>query len=445
MASRDEEISPLAPQSHSSGFIREEAKEEDASSSSSSKSSMKSTLIHLGLNRYFFFETVANAFITLFTSSKQPRGVPTLPRISKLSKNVVRILGGNPSPLTLQGTNTYLVGSGEIRWLIDAGDGRKRCQYGNALRLAMREHKVKRLHGILLTHWHPDHAFGVDVVRKACGDARLQAFKMVRKEKGEMAVARRTEEEDENEDGQGKEKRRHYVDIRDGDVFKCVGATLVAMHTPGHAEDHVCFRLLGDEEDGGDAVFAGDCLMNGSTAEFEDLSAYSMSLGRLLEAFTRSNEKLSSMKSNNKSGSNGEREDTTTTTIQRARCYPSHGDVISDGERLTQAYLKHRISREKQFLRELTKFGQRGATLWELTRRVYGDIVGIVVLLMSCLKITKQHLEKMSKDGTVSVKRKESGNVFTTALSYLLAILSFGFFGASTKTRYVAVISNKHD
>ena len=61
----------------------------------------------------------------------------------------------------------------------------------------MREHKVKRLHGILLTHWHPDHAFGVDVVRKACGDARLQAFKMVRKEKGEMAVARRTEEEDE--------------------------------------------------------------------------------------------------------------------------------------------------------------------------------------------------------------------------------------------------------
>lgn len=119
--------------------------------------------------------------------------------------------------------------------------------------------------------------------------------------------------------------------------------------------------------------------------------------------------------------------------------------MISDGERLTQAYLKHRISREKQFLRELTKFGQRGATLWELTRRVYGDIVGIVVLLMSCLKITKQHLEKMSKDGTVSVKRKESGNVFTTALSYLLAILSFGFFGASTKTRYVAVISNKHD
>ena len=178
--------------------------------------------------------------------------------------------------------------------------------------------------------------------------------------------------------------------------------------------------------------------MNGSTAEFEDLSAYSRSLRKLLEAFEKSNE----TSSGKTKFSDSEREDA---TIKRAKCYPSHGDVITDGERLTQAYLKHRTSREKQFLRELTKFGQRGASVWELTRKVYGDIVGVVVLLMSCLKITKQHLEKMSKDGTVMVRRKESENPIMTILTYLMAILSLGFFGASATTRYVAVISNKTD
>ena len=408
-------------------------------SSSSSKVSTNafSMLAHLGINRHALFETVANALVGAFASGKQPKGLPELPRTTRLSKNVVRILGGNPSALTLQGTNTYLVGSGEVRWLIDAGDGRRKCGYGDALRTAMKEHKVKRLHGILLTHWHPDHAFGVSAVRKACGDERLQAFKMVRKEKGEIAVARRTDEDDGGEGKHTKERRRHYVDIRDGDVFKCTGATLVAMHTPGHAEDHVCFRLLGDDDEG-DAVFAGDCLMNGSTAEFEDLSAYSRSLRKLLEAFEKSNE----TSSGKTKFSDSEREDA---TIKRAKCYPSHGDVITDGERLTQAYLKHRTSREKQFLRELTKFGQRGASVWELTRKVYGDIVGVVVLLMSCLKITKQHLEKMSKDGTVMVRRKESENPIMTILTYLMALLSLGFFGASATTRYVAVISNKTD
>ena len=61
------------------------------------------------------------------------------------------------------------------------------------------------------------------------------------------------------------------------------------------------------------------------------------------------------------------------------------------------------------------------------------------------LKITKQHLEKMSKDGTVMVRRKESENPIMTILTYLMAILSLGFFGASATTRYVAVISNKTD
>ena len=60
----------------------------------------------------------------------------------------------------------------------------------------------------------------VSAVRSVC-DEGFRRLRWSGKEKGEIAVARRTDEDDGGEGKHTKERRRHYVDIRDGDVFKC--------------------------------------------------------------------------------------------------------------------------------------------------------------------------------------------------------------------------------
>tara|TARA_B100000683_G_scaffold52679_1_gene50348 strand:- start:2543 stop:3616 length:1074 start_codon:yes stop_codon:yes gene_type:complete len=341
------------------------------------------------VNVHALYERLVALFLRYATPGC-PRGLPRLPPVARVSRRVTRILGLNPSALTLQGTNTYLVGAGHERALIDCGEGR--AGYAENVLRAMREEGCERLKCVLCTHWHPDHVGGLRALRRALG-VDVPAYKRIRRDKGEY----------ERVDGE-RGCARTYVDVRDGDVIAVEGATLRAVHTPGHTTDHTCFAF---EEEG--AVFAGDCVLNGSTTDFEDLTSYARSLKRIKEEF-ESYKRLGV----SENGAN--------------RLYPSHGDVVADGAKKVDAYIKHRVSRENVLLNTLREHPTRGMTAWELTRSVYATLVSVIVLYTSCAKITRQHIEKMLDDGVIGERREKSA----------MATLTFGLLGGDV-VRYYAI------
>lgn len=174
---------------------------------------------------------------------------PPLPEVERLSSACLRILGGNPGKFTLQGTNTYLLGTGPRRLLIDTGEGRPSWKKALEQTLTREDASIET---VLITHWHPDHTQGVPHVLELCPDAKIYKY-------GPEAA---------------------QIPITDGQIFAVDGATLVARHTPGHTEDHIAFVFM--EED---SMFTGDNILGHGTAVFEDLSTYLSSLKRMKNLF----------------------------------------------------------------------------------------------------------------------------------------------------------------
>ncbi|KAL2009799.1 hypothetical protein VTN00DRAFT_5606 [Thermoascus crustaceus] len=209
-----------------------------------------------------------------------------LPEVERLSASVVRILAGNPGKFTLQGTNTYLIGRGPQRLLIDTGEGRP--SWPTLLKSVLSEEKAT-VEKALITHWHHDHVKGIPDLLKICPNAKVY----------------------KHQPDEGQE------DIKDGQVFKVEGATLRALHTPGHTVDHMVFIF--EEEN---AIFTGDNVLGHGTAVFEDLSAYLSSLQKM---------------QNRVSG----------------RGYPGHGAVIENATARIVEYIRHRQQREDEVMRVL--------------------------------------------------------------------------------------------
>ena len=94
-----------------------------------------------------------------------------LPDVAVWSQRVVVALGQNPGLFTGPGTNTYLVGTGSERILLDTGEGRP--EYLPVLAQALERAGGVRIQEIVLTHGHPDHIGGAASVIESHGALRV--------------------------------------------------------------------------------------------------------------------------------------------------------------------------------------------------------------------------------------------------------------------------------
>ncbi|XP_059159930.1 endoribonuclease LACTB2-like [Physella acuta] len=274
-----------------------------------------------------------------------------IPKYLQLSQRVIRILGCNPGPATLQGTNTYLVGTGKRRILIDTGDPNV-PEYINLLKTSLAKHAVD-IQEIIVTHWHHDHVGGVDDICRALG-TKFRISKLKRESCPDVALTETT-----------------YNFIKDRHVFSTEGATLKAYYGPGHTEDHIVLQL---QEDG--SVFSGDTILGGSTTIIEDLQQYMKTLNELLE-------------------------------LKPKVIYPGHGPEILNPEEIIRYYIKHRNDREQQIVQFLKNNTGKKITALDIVKGVYKGVPE-EVFPMAVQNVTL-HLQKLQKD---EVTESENGETW---------------------------------
>lgn len=220
---------------------------------------------------------------------------------SPLGPGVVRLVCENPSPFTFRGTNTYVVGSTELA-VIDPGPVDDK-HLADLLRIAA----GRPITHIFITHTHRDHVDNAAALKSATG-AMTAGFRRGDASRGTIAASPSGTE---------------FVDVDfvpdisldNNDTIAGADWKLTALHTPGHAPDHMCFAL----EDH-DMLFSGDHVMAWNTTVVAPpegrMADYLQSLKLLLD--------------------------------RRERTYlPGHGGRIEDAQRMVKAYLLHRRWREQ--------------------------------------------------------------------------------------------------
>ncbi len=244
----------------------------------------------------------------------------------ELAPGIVRVVANNPSAFTYKGTNTYIVGQARDVFLIDPGPADS--AHLDAILAALAGRKLTH---IVVTHTHHDHVDGLPALQERTG-ALTAGFG--------RTVARPGKTRASPAGGEYVEKDfKPDVVLKDGDRLEGQGFALQALHTPGHAPDHLCFALEGTK-----LFFSGDHVMGWNTSVVAppegSMSAYLGAMERLLK-----------------------REDEI--------YFPGHGGRVYEPQRLVKAYILHRRMREQSIL-ECVRNGQ--TTIPEIVAVIYRGI-----------------------------------------------------------------------
>ncbi|KAI8451996.1 beta-lactamase-like protein, partial [Phakopsora pachyrhizi] len=343
---------------------------------------------------------------------------------------IVRILGQNPGPFTLQGTNTYLIHGDRSSILIDTGEGLN--DYSSLLESQLRKLEDRPIEDIILTHWHNDHAGGLESVlnsifnlRKNLRLPRIWKFKLATDDGLIDDRDRKIVNSIENF-----KSRRSVEDFSlewliEGKEFELDDRLKVrTIRTPGHTQDSCCCLVLEKHQDTSypsvdqnythqpfrlSSILVGDTLLGGSTTIFEDLKTYLDTLKYLSSLIKQSppqplllSQSPSSDVESKRDSDNGYLNKGTTVEF-----YPGHGEVIEDGKAEIQKIILHRIERENQIVKLLsnTKILESDGSLSldRIVLEIYGEklIRSDERLRIAATRGINQHLEKLRIEGIV--------------------------------------------
>ncbi|MBU2646449.1 MBL fold metallo-hydrolase [bacterium] len=254
-------------------------------------------------------------------------------QISQVSPMIRRVVANNPNFFTFYGTNTYILGRGNVA-LVDPGPDL--AEHIDAIRAGLQGEVITH---IFITHTHFDHWPACRALQEAYG-ARSYAYVHEQESTGSPEVP--------SEDVKALSNQERFeisgfvpdVSVSHGDILQGDGWSVECVFTPGHASNHMCYQLREEK-----ALMSGDHVMGWSTSVISPPSGN-------MEAYMNSLELLK------------QRDD--------ACFWPAHGPGIDNPREFVQAFIVHRQERERDIITELKKEGVN--TIREMVPTLYREV-----------------------------------------------------------------------